>query len=117
MERMTRHIIGLIEDSENPGLADELFEYLAKGRVMVGAKTEYLFCEQIGQELGVGTSRARDLCRTGEIEATRIGKRWQVTRAALDEYRARRPGKTQRQNPPKRPSIGRVAKPIDWDSL
>ena len=54
-----------------------------------GARTaspDMLTVEQLAQMLGLSQNTVRSLCRSGELPAVHIGRRWYVPRAKLNEF-------------------------------
>ena len=49
------------------------------------AATDMLTVEQLAGMLGLSQNTVRNLCRSGELPAVHIGRRWYVPRARLDE--------------------------------
>lgn len=49
------------------------------------ASPDLLTVEQMAEMLGLSTNTVRSLCRSGQIPAVHIGRRWYVPRAKLDE--------------------------------
>lgn len=46
---------------------------------------DLLTVPQMADSLGVSQNTVRNLCRSGELPAVHIGRRWYVPRARLDE--------------------------------
>ena len=49
------------------------------------ASPDLLTVEQMAEMLGLSTNTVRSLCRSDQIPAVHIGRRWYVPRAKLDE--------------------------------
>ena len=50
------------------------------------ASPDLLTVEQMAEMLGLSTNTVRSLCRSGQIPAVHIGRRWYVPRAKLNEF-------------------------------
>ena len=47
---------------------------------------DLLTVEQMAEMLSLSTNTIRSLCRSGELPAVHIGRRWYVSRAKLNEF-------------------------------
>ena len=47
---------------------------------------DLLTVEQMADALGLAQNTVRSLCRSGELPAVHIGRRWYVPRAKLNEF-------------------------------
>lgn len=47
---------------------------------------DLLTVEQMADSLGLAQNTVRSLCRSGELPAVHIGRRWYVPRAKLNEF-------------------------------
>lgn len=50
------------------------------------ASLDLLTVEQMADILGLAQNTVRSLCRSGELPAVHIGRRWYVPRAKLNEF-------------------------------
>lgn len=50
------------------------------------ASPELLTVAQMAEMLGLSMNTVRSLCRSGELPAVHIGRRWYVPRAKLNEF-------------------------------
>lgn len=57
--------------------------------------------EQAAKELGVYWERVREKCRTGDIAAEKVGRKWVLTAKALAEYIDHGPARRQNVIPMK----------------